>query len=279
MTKGDKQRQKSNIKGFLAWVNADEDLDDETKIKFDDEDADEEFDLVEAEGEFDDDKEELHLREDEEKAQDYNEMPSNSGLWKTVKADDSTLVNYEGDDEFDYPDEIIVIDELVSIHNNMTNSNHGIRDGYMDNRRTDRNANRDDMEIDYADSIPVHQEAVHLTKKEKRKLGRFRAFYLALSAIVALNVIGVLLLTVNFLPPFGGADNPAVNEVYTRYVVDSVEETGALNIVSAVLYSYRSFDTLGEAFVLFTAAIGVIMLLQETKDTPKPKDKANKNHE
>ena len=279
MTKGDKQRQKSNIKGFLAWVNADEDLDDETKIKFDDEDADEEFDLVEAEGEFDDDKEELHLREDEEKAQDYNEMPSNSGLWKTVKADDSTLVNYEGDDEFDYPDEIIVIDELVSIHNNMTNSNHGIRDGYMDNRRTDRNANRDDMEIDYADSIPVHQEAVHLTKKEKRRLGRFRVFYLALSAIVALNVIGVLLLTVNFLPPFGEADNPAVNEVYTRYVVDSVAETGALNMVSAVLYSYRSFDTLGEAFVLFTAAIGVIMLLQETKDTPKPKDKANKNHE
>ena len=276
MSKRDEKRQKPSVRGFLAWVNADDDFYDEANIKFDDEDEDEGFDEFDVELEI----------------EEYQETPPHSDLqgflavppgtevkqgkdwddWEdeeelaAVIADDSTLVDYEGDDEFDYPDEIIVIDKLVSIHNKNKNING--YDGYNDS-----DGDRDDCEIDYADSVPIVQEAVHMTKKEKRRLGRFRVFYLALSAIVALNVIGVLLLTVNFLPPFGGADNPAVNEVYTRYVVDSVEETGALNIVSAVLYSYRSFDTLGEAFVLFTAAIGVIMLLQETKETKKSKDR------
>ena len=237
MSRQDKQRQKPSVKGFLAWVNADEELDDEAKIEFNDE----YFDEVEDEEETIEHKvTPLHSNN-----QVFHSTPSGEKVklednWEdwneeelaAIKADDSTLVDYEGDDEFDYPDEI---------------------------------------------SVPIVQEAVHMTKKEKRRLGRFRVFYLALSAIVALNVIGVLLLTVNFLPPFGGADNPAVNEVYTRYVVDSVEETGALNIVSAVLYSYRSFDTLGEAFVLFTAAVGVIMLLQETKETKRSKNDNSKD--
>ena len=272
MSKGNERRQKTSIKGFLAWVNADEDFDDEGKFPFDEEDEDE--DALEEETEEHSgaspysECHELHatLSNPAVRPGKVWEGWTEEEAFASIKADDAALVDYEGDDEFDYPDEIIVIDEFVSMHDCHHNMN-----GVVDSTGHDG----DDGEVDYADSIPMVQEAVHMTKKEKRRLGRFRVFYLALSAIVALNVIGVLLLTVNFLPPFGGAHNPAVNEVYTRYVVDSVEETGALNMVSAVLYAYRSFDTLGEAFVLFTAAIGVIMLLQETKETKKTK-KTNK---
>ena len=38
-------------------------------------------------------------------------------------------------------------------------------------------------------------------------------------------------------------------------------ETGVPNIVTAVLASYRGFDTFGETTVVFTAAIGVMILL------------------
>ena len=40
-----------------------------------------------------------------------------------------------------------------------------------------------------------------------------------------------------------------------------VYETGVPNIVTAVLASYRGFDTLGEAFVIFTAGVGVMILV------------------
>lgn len=254
MSNRDEKRQKPSVKGFLAWVNADEDFDNEEKLKFDDLETDEDS-YEEEEFHHEENVEAFHCEEGDE-AMDYNKMSSDSS--ERLKTNDSMLVDYEGDDEFDYPDEIIVMEEFITAYHKKNEDPSG--------------ENSDEIEIDYADSIPLSQESVHLTKKEKRRLKMFRNFYLALSAIVALNVMGVLLLTVNFLPAFGNPDNPAVNEVYTRYVVDSVEETSALNMVSAVLYSYRSFDTLGEAFVLFAAAIGVMMLLHETKETQKSKD-------
>jgi multicomponent Na+:H+ antiporter subunit B len=41
-----------------------------------------------------------------------------------------------------------------------------------------------------------------------------------------------------------------------------MEETGVPNVVTAVLASYRGYDTLGETTVVFTAGIGVIALLR-----------------
>ena len=99
--------------------------------------------------------------------------------------------------------------------------------------------------------------------KQRLQIQNFRLAYLALSAILAINIIVIMLITVNHLPEFGSADNPAVNEVFVRYVERGTEETAALNIVSAVLFSYRSFDTLGEALMLFAAAVAVIMLMRE----------------
>lgn len=80
--------------------------------------------------------------------------------------------------------------------------------------------------------------------------------------IFALAVIAVLVVTAFELPTFGSAVNPAVNTVYERYVGQGIKDTGAVNLVAAMILDYRAFDTLGESFVLFTALISVIMLIR-----------------
>ena len=45
------------------------------------------------------------------------------------------------------------------------------------------------------------------------------------------------------------------------YIERSLAETGVPNMVTAVLASYRGFDTLGEVTVIFTAGVSVITLL------------------
>ena len=46
-----------------------------------------------------------------------------------------------------------------------------------------------------------------------------------------------------------------------RYLEQSPQEIGIPNVVTAVLASYRGYDTLGELTVIFTAGIGVLALL------------------
>ena len=48
------------------------------------------------------------------------------------------------------------------------------------------------------------------------------------------------------------------------YLRDGLEETGAANIVTAVLLDYRAYDTLGEATVLFCAVVGALSILRKT---------------
>ena len=44
------------------------------------------------------------------------------------------------------------------------------------------------------------------------------------------------------------------------------------NIVTAVLASYRGFDTLGEVTVIFTAGIGVLLMLGITRRRRRAED-------
>jgi multicomponent Na+:H+ antiporter subunit B len=64
------------------------------------------------------------------------------------------------------------------------------------------------------------------------------------------------------LPPFGTADSPVHKHVAPRYLAQSVNETKVPNVVTAVLADYRGYDTLGETTVIFTAGIGVLLLLK-----------------
>ena len=46
------------------------------------------------------------------------------------------------------------------------------------------------------------------------------------------------------------------------YVVGAVERTGSVNLVTGVLFDFRAYDTLGEAVILYTAALGALTLLR-----------------
>jgi len=67
------------------------------------------------------------------------------------------------------------------------------------------------------------------------------------------------------MPEFGDPDAPANKHVSHRYIEESHHETGVVNLVTAVLASYRGYDTLGETTVIFTAGICVILLLRTFK--------------
>ena len=63
------------------------------------------------------------------------------------------------------------------------------------------------------------------------------------------------------LAPFGSKDAPVHTHVGPTYIAEAQEKTTVPNLVTAVLASYRGYDTLGEVTVIFTAGIGVILLL------------------
>ena len=80
--------------------------------------------------------------------------------------------------------------------------------------------------------------------------------------LVTVLVTGALLIYGTWdLPAFGDPNAPAHRHVAPEYLAEGEHETGAPNIVTAVLASYRGYDTLGEVTVIFTAGIGVLMLL------------------
>lgn len=72
---------------------------------------------------------------------------------------------------------------------------------------------------------------------------------------------GILIYGTLDLPPYGNPDSPIHHHVAPRYLEESPHEIGVPNVVTSVLASYRGFDTFGETTVVFTAAIGVLILL------------------
>ncbi len=63
------------------------------------------------------------------------------------------------------------------------------------------------------------------------------------------------------MPRLGDPQAPTNLHVAPRYIEESPEEIGVPNLVTAVLASYRGYDTLGETAVILTAGVGVMILL------------------
>jgi multicomponent Na+:H+ antiporter subunit B len=63
-------------------------------------------------------------------------------------------------------------------------------------------------------------------------------------------------------PPFGTPDAAIHKHVVPRYIADTIKDTNVPNVVTSVLADYRGYDTLGETTVIFTAGIGVMLLLR-----------------
>jgi multicomponent Na+:H+ antiporter subunit B len=102
---------------------------------------------------------------------------------------------------------------------------------------------------------------LHLVKTTEMK--QVRPHILPL--FVSLGTGAVLVWGTLVLPPFGTPDAAIHKHVAPRYIADSIKETNVPNVVTSVLADYRSFDTLGETTVIFTAGIGVMLLLRKAR--------------
>ncbi len=83
-----------------------------------------------------------------------------------------------------------------------------------------------------------------------------------LAALVLVLVTGgVLVYGTLDMPEYGDKNAAIHHHVVPRYLKESSHETGLPNVVTSILASYRGYDTLGETFVIFTAAAGVIAII------------------
>jgi multicomponent Na+:H+ antiporter subunit B len=71
----------------------------------------------------------------------------------------------------------------------------------------------------------------------------------------------ILFYAAGSVPSMGDPDAPASTHVSPRYIEKALEETGAANMVTAVLADYRGYDTLGETVVIFTAGLACLLVL------------------
>lgn len=81
----------------------------------------------------------------------------------------------------------------------------------------------------------------------------------ALAAVIAAGA-ALFYATID-MPAFGDPNSPANSYVGRLYIEATARDIEVPNIVTAVLASYRGFDTLGETVVIFTAGVAVILLL------------------
>lgn len=97
-----------------------------------------------------------------------------------------------------------------------------------------------------------------LTKSHEEKPTPSRS-WLAFAIVVATGA--TLVYGTLDLPDVGDPEAPAHAHVAKRYIEQGYEETGMPNLVTGVLASYRGFDTLGEVVVVFTAGVGVLLMI------------------
>jgi multicomponent Na+:H+ antiporter subunit B len=82
---------------------------------------------------------------------------------------------------------------------------------------------------------------------------------------VTFSIIGVLALLIIYStfdkPRLGDPDAPVHQHIAPWYIEKTTEYIDIPNVVTAILSSFRGYDTLGEVFVVFAACIGVLFIL------------------
>lgn len=97
-----------------------------------------------------------------------------------------------------------------------------------------------------------------LTARREKEASPKRAPF----ALAIVCVVGAALFYASLdMPAFADPNSPANAGVGMEYVEKTPDEIGLPNIVTAVLASYRGYDTLGETLVVFTAGLAVMLLL------------------
>jgi multisubunit Na+/H+ antiporter MnhB subunit len=100
-----------------------------------------------------------------------------------------------------------------------------------------------------------------MEKTERGPKGRMEKSRIA--GILIITVLAIFLFSsVFYLPEFGSFTNKDVALYYLR---NGLMFTGSANIVNAIVWDFRGYDTMGEETVLFAAAMGVYLIIRRKK--------------
>jgi len=99
--------------------------------------------------------------------------------------------------------------------------------------------------------------ALALTAKEERT----RGMQPLLAVVVVLITAGVIFYATFDKPALGDPNAAVQKHMSAEYFPMTQQQIGIPNIVTAVLSSFRGYDTLGEVIVVLTAAIGVLFII------------------
>lgn len=91
-----------------------------------------------------------------------------------------------------------------------------------------------------------------------------------MALVLVLLTGGILVYGTFDMPRYGDPNAPIHQHVANRFIEKSGTEVGPPNIVTSVLASYRGYDTLGETAVVFTAAVGVLVIIGRSKGSWRP---------
>jgi multisubunit Na+/H+ antiporter MnhB subunit len=92
----------------------------------------------------------------------------------------------------------------------------------------------------------------------KESWGRNKILNIVSSVIIIGFLISIFAYMVTPLQPFG-EHSMRMAQYYSQM---GAESTGSANLVTGILFDFRGYDTLGEATILFTAALGIITILR-----------------
>jgi len=98
--------------------------------------------------------------------------------------------------------------------------------------------------------------------------------------LFAVVLTGAALIYATFdMPRYGDPAAPIHHHVADDYIENIDEEIGVPNMVTAILASYRGYDTWGETAVIFTACVGVMLLLGGARTVYRWKRKDGIEHD
>jgi multicomponent Na+:H+ antiporter subunit B len=81
----------------------------------------------------------------------------------------------------------------------------------------------------------------------------------------SLTVILIFSIYVSYKMTGALNQNPTYEGIAKEIVDKTIQQTGAVNSVTAIVFDFRGYDTLGESFVLFTAVTGAAVILRKQK--------------
>ena len=100
-------------------------------------------------------------------------------------------------------------------------------------------------------------------KDTKEEFSPKKVSFWALGLIFLVVFVMTVIRVFQHLPDFGYP----VLRMAQYYIDHGVAQTGASNLVAAVILDFRGYDTLGEATVLFTSVAGVVTVLRKAGRT------------